>query len=70
MHAMHPKFQPVTIPAERQGAAPRGDDFSIPYVPAASPRELAGYSIELELDRQRRNRGAKPAPLRVPGGTP
>lgn len=34
----------------------------------ASDRKLAQYRQEIELARLARNRGARPAPLRVPGG--
>lgn len=34
----------------------------------ASDRLLAQYRQEIELARQARNRGARPSPLRVPGG--
>ena len=67
MDALHPSFQPVTHPAQKQGA-PRGDGGSIDYAPAATEKQLATYRLELELDRKARNRNAKPAPLRVPGG--
>ena len=63
-----PTFQTVTKPAARADAAPRGEDGSIDYVPAATEKQLATYRLELELDRQARNRNAKPAPLRAPGG--
>lgn len=33
----------------------------------ASDRDMAQYRREIELARQARNRGARPAPLRAPG---
>ena len=48
--------------------APRCQDNSIEYAPAATEKELAQYRLELELDRQARNRGVCPKPMRAPAG--
>ena len=66
-NVVHATIQTVTHPAPQQGA-PRGNDGSIDYAPAATEKQLATYRLEMELDRQARNRNAKPAPLRAPGG--
>lgn len=66
-NGLHPKFQAVTQPAPRTDTA-RGNDNSIPYMPAATEKQLAAYRLELELDRHARNRNVRPTPLRVPGG--
>ena len=40
----------------------------IEYSPAATDRQLVMYRLELEFGIAARNRNAKPAPLRAPGG--
>lgn len=35
----------------------------IAYAPAATEKQIAQYNLELRLDREARNRGAKPRPL-------
>lgn len=43
-------------------------DSTIAWAPGGTDYQLAQYRQELELDRDARNRNARPAPLRVPGG--
>ena len=35
----------------------------VAYAPAATQKQIAQYNLELRLDREARNRGAKPRPL-------
>ena len=60
-------IETVTIPSPAK-IAPRGQDNSIEYAPAATEKELAQYRMVLELDRQARNRNARPKPMRAPAG--
>ena len=60
-------IETVTIPSPAKVAARRQGN-SIEYAPAATEKELAQYRLELELDRQARNRGVCPKPMRAPAG--
>ena len=58
----------MATPEEWDIAVRENAERFIPYVPAATEKQLAQYRQELELDTQARNRSAKPAPMRGPGG--
>ena len=76
-NGLHTAAKPVTESEPRAAAATKEEwdaavaenaQRFIAFSPAATEKQLATYRLELELDRQARNRNAKPAPLRAPGG--
>ena len=69
---LHTAAKPVTesepravasSPEEWDEAVAENARRFIAYAPAATEKQLAQYKLELEMDREARNRGAKPRPL-------